>query len=75
VSVYLCTSLTALRSRIPCCPYIALVRLGMPIIDVAEVEGLARACVEQDRSEFLFALGPMPVLGATGVPVNPLAIF
>lgn len=54
---------------------VALARLGMPIIDVAEVEGLARACAEQDRSEFLFALGPMPVLGATGVPVNPLAIF
>ena len=54
---------------------VALARLGMPIIDVAEVEGLARACAQANRSEFLFALGPMPVLGATGIPVNPLAIF
>lgn len=55
--------------------YVALSRLGMPIIDGAEVAELAETCSSLGRWEFLFTLGAMPVIGATGIPVNPLAIF
>lgn len=54
---------------------IALGQLGIPLIDNAEVAGLATACEELDRRSFLFVAAPMAVLGATGLPVNPLAIF
>lgn len=54
---------------------VALARLGMPLVDGAAVDELARTCRELGRYSFLFVLGTMPVTGATGLPVNPLAIF
>ncbi len=54
---------------------IALCRLGMPLIDRPDVEPLAAICKELGRCSFLFVAAPMRVQGATGVPVNPLAIF
>jgi kynurenine formamidase len=54
---------------------VALARLGMPLIDGAEVDELARTCQSLGRYSFLFVLGTIPVSGATGLPVNPLAIF
>jgi kynurenine formamidase len=54
---------------------IALGQLGMPLIDCVEVAPLAAACQDLGRYSFLFVLAPMALLGATGVPVNPLAIF
>jgi len=54
---------------------VALPRLGMPLIDGVEVAPLARVCAELERYRFLFVAAPMPVTGATGLPVNPLAIF
>ena len=54
---------------------VALARLGMPLIDGAEVDELARTCQELGRYSFLFVLGTIPVTGATGLPANPLAIF
>ena len=54
---------------------IGLVRLGMPLIDAANVEDLATACAELSRYSFLLAVAPPRIHGLTGVPVNPLAIF
>ena len=54
---------------------IALAQLGMPLIDCVVVDALAQTCKELNRYSFLLVVAPMPVLGATGVPVNPLAIF
>lgn len=54
---------------------IALAQLGMPLIDCANVAELARVCAEIERYSFLFALGTIAVRGATGLPVNPLAVF
>jgi len=53
----------------------ALPRLGLPLIDNPDVSTLAETCAELGRYTFLFVLGAIPVIGATGVPVNPLAIF
>lgn len=54
---------------------VALARLGMPLIDVADPIELAAACVEEGRSTFLFVAAPPRLGAASGVPVNPLAIF
>lgn len=54
---------------------IALARLGMPLVDGAEVDELATVCAELGRASFLLVIAPMRVAGATGLPVNPLAIF
>ncbi|MER6266790.1 cyclase family protein [Streptomyces sp900105755] len=54
---------------------IGLAQLGMPLIDCVNVAELAGVCAEIERYGFLFVLGAIPVRGATGLPVNPLAIF
>jgi len=54
---------------------IALPRLGMPLIDVADPTALAAASALERRSTFLFAAAPLRLEAASGVPVNPLAIF
>lgn len=54
---------------------VGLARLGMPLIDGAEVEPLAAVCRELGRSTFLLVVAPPRLRGATGVPVNPLAVF
>lgn len=52
-----------------------LAQLGLPIIDNADVDTLAATCTELDRWSFLLVVAPTPIHGATGLPVNPLAIF
>ncbi|MFD5827705.1 cyclase family protein [Lentzea sp. NPDC060358] len=54
---------------------IGLARLGLPLIDGAEVEALTEACAELGRYSFLLTVAPPRLRGATGVPVNPMAIF
>ena len=54
---------------------IGLARLGLPLIDGADVTGLAGTCLELGRWTFLLVVAAIPIIGATGVPVNPLAIF
>jgi kynurenine formamidase len=54
---------------------IALVRLGMPLIDVANVEDLARVCAHLSRYSFLLTIAPPRIHNLTGVFVNPIAIF
>jgi len=54
---------------------VGLTRLGMPLIDGAQVDDLAAVCAELGRYAFLLTVAPPRLHGATGVPVNPLAIF
>lgn len=54
---------------------VGLTRLGMPLIDGVAVEELAAVCAELGRHAFLLAVAPPRLRGATGVPVNPLAVF
>lgn len=48
---------------------------GMAFVDNALLEPLAQACAEEGRSEFMLAVAPLPVIGGTGSPVNPIAIL
>ena len=52
-----------------------IVGLGMPMLDNLDLEAVADAAAERDRSTFLFVGAPLRVPGGTGSPLNPLAIF
>lgn len=54
---------------------LAIAYLGMPLLDNADLEPLARACAEENRWEFLLTVNPLRVRGGTGSPVNPVAIL
>lgn len=54
---------------------IAIVAMGLPLIDVMDLEAAAEACASRKRWEFLVTVAPPPVLGGTGFPINPIATF
>ena len=54
---------------------LVIVGLGMPMLDNLDLEAVARAAAERNRSTFLFVGAPLRVLGGTGSPLNPLAVF
>jgi kynurenine formamidase len=53
----------------------ALMALGMPLIDNADLEALGEAAAQRRRWTFLLTMNPLRVPGATGGPVNPIATF
>jgi kynurenine formamidase len=53
----------------------ALTAYGVALVDNALLEPLARACDEEGRYEFMLTLAPLPVVGGTGSPLNPIALF
>ena len=54
---------------------VAITAMGVWIIDNANLEDLADACAQRNRWEFLITVNPLRLEGATGCPVNPIAIF
>ncbi|WP_218920432.1 hypothetical protein [Lentzea guizhouensis] len=54
---------------------LGLLRLGLLLVDGAQAEELAAVCAEQGRHTFLFVAAVPRILGTTGLPVNPLAVF
>lgn len=54
---------------------LALVSMGMPLLDNLDLEGVAREAAARERWTFLFVGAPLPVPGGTGSPLNPLAVF
>ena len=55
--------------------HLAIPFLGLALIDNVDPERLAVACAEQGRYEFFFSAMPLPLVGATGAPAHPVAIF
>ena len=55
--------------------HLAIPFLGLALVDNTNPEPLVAACREEGRSEFLFTATPVPIVGSTGAPANPLAIF
>jgi kynurenine formamidase len=49
--------------------------LGIPLVDRAMLAPLAAECRRSQRWEFLSVIAPLPIPGASGSPVNPLAVF
>ena len=54
---------------------VALARLGLPLVDAADLNPLAEICALLNRSAFMLVLAPPRISGTTGLVVNPIAIF
>jgi kynurenine formamidase len=54
---------------------VAIPYMGMPLLDNANFEDLGRTCDELGRWEFQLVIAPLIVIGGTGSPVNPVAVF
>jgi kynurenine formamidase len=55
--------------------HLAIPFLGLALVDNTDPERLAVACAEEGRHEFLFTATPLRLIGSTGAPAHPLAIF
>jgi kynurenine formamidase len=55
--------------------HLAIPILGLCLIDNTYPERLVAACAEEGRYTFLYTAAPLRLVGGTGCPVNPLAIF
>jgi kynurenine formamidase len=54
---------------------LAINALGMHLLDYLQFEDLVGACEEAGRWSFLCVIAPLRLPGATGSPVNPIAIL
>jgi hypothetical protein len=53
---------------------ISLRNTGIHFGEMFQLEELAEACAEDGEYAFLFCAPPLPITGAVGSPINPLAI-
>jgi kynurenine formamidase len=53
----------------------AIVMMGLPLIDNADLEALSEFCARSRRYEFMFITAPLVIPRATASPINPLALF
>ena len=54
---------------------IGIARMGLVLLDCPSLTDLMAAAVRLGRWDFLFTVAPLHIPGATGSPVNPLAVF
>ena len=54
---------------------VGIVAMGLWLMDNMQLEDLAEACNRYNRHAFQFILSPLRIIGGTGSPANPLAIF
>jgi kynurenine formamidase len=54
---------------------VGLVAMGLWLLDNGDFDRLAEACAARNRWSFLFMAAPPRFAGATGTPVNPIAIL
>ena len=54
---------------------VAIVAMGIHLLDNLELEDLAAACGTERRWEFLLVVAPLVLYGGTGSPVNPICVF
>ena len=60
---------------IPWAVHAAIFAYGVALVDNALLEPLAKVCIEENRDEFMLVISPLRVIGGTGSPANPLAVF
>jgi kynurenine formamidase len=53
---------------------ISLRNTGLLIGEIFALDDLSDACAQDGNYAFLFAAPPLPITGAVGSPINPLAI-
>ena len=49
--------------------------MGLTLLDWPHLDGVVALCAQVDRREFLLTVAPLPIVGGTGSPVNPIATF
>jgi kynurenine formamidase len=49
--------------------------MGMPIFDNMDLRAVSELARQHQRSTFMLVAAPLKVEGATGSPLNPIAIF
>ena len=54
---------------------LAINAMGVHLLDYLQFEDLARHCEAVGQWEFLFVAAPLRLVGGTGSPINPTAIF
>lgn len=54
---------------------VAIVALGLHLLDNLDLEALSAACAEEGRWSFLFTVAPLIIRRGTASPVNPIALF
>jgi kynurenine formamidase len=54
---------------------LAIVAMGLPLVDVMDLEAAAETAARLRRWDFLLTAAPVPVPGGTGFPLNPIATF
>lgn len=53
----------------------ALFAYGVALLDNSLLEPVANACAEEGRYTFMLTIAPLRVVGGTGSPANPIALF
>ena len=48
---------------------------GVALLDNSLLQPLAGVCADEGRYEFMLTINPLRVIGGTGSPVNPIAVF
>jgi kynurenine formamidase len=54
---------------------LAINAMRVRLLDHLQLEDLRQACEAAGRWEFLFMAAPLRILGGTGSPLNPIAVF
>ncbi len=49
--------------------------MGLTLLDWPCLDGVRALCAQLHRREFLLTVAPLPIVGGTGSPVNPIATF
>lgn len=53
----------------------AIFAYGIALLDNALLQPLSEACAAEGRYEFMLLIAPLKVVGGTGSPANPIALF
>ena len=54
---------------------VVIPNIGLTIGEMWDLEELGEVCAEAGRFEFLLVAAPLPITGAVGSPVNPIAVL
>ncbi len=54
---------------------VAIVAMGLHLLDNLDLEALGGACEQEGRAAFLLTVAPLVLRGGTASPVNPIAVF
>jgi hypothetical protein len=54
---------------------VAIVAMGLHLLDNLALDRLAEACAAESRWEFLLTIAPLVLRRGTASPVNPIATF